>query len=633
LPQTEKEKLMGDEKNSEKDFEKKTKKKIEKEPEKQTKKAPNPKKKKKKGKAGFLFILLILLAVICAGVYLLIPSKNRVSHNQYFGLEDDSQYGLIVNSEIVDITNGAPFEENGVWYLPFSTLYYEISDAFYYDGLALLYTDPLQTYSAAPGESYYTDSDGIKYTLTYQPCYFKDGSLCIALDYLKLMDYSYYTVDDTMKSIWVFNDWSEQPRTSLLKDTKARTQAGIKNDIVASLTTGDVVTVLEQGASWSQVQTQTGLIGYVQNKMLGEITEEAKAVPDGRPLPKYTNIAMDEMVVMGWHQVFSESGYSQLDDIISTAKGMNVICPTWFTIKDNDGNIQNLGEKKYVTKAHKAGLQVWVMLDDINISTDGLQVFGTTSHRKTLITAVIDAVKELGADGINLDVETIKSDVGPSYIQFIRELSAACRKEKLVLSVDNYSPMPHTAFYDRTQQGQVVDYVVVMAYDEHYVKGPEAGSTSSLAFVKQSAERTIAEVPKEKVIVGLPFYSRLWCETSADSESDKTDNSQVFVDNSDGIYDSKNNKYLLSSKGVSMEGENNIIREHDLSLTWLDDVGQFYTEYEENGSWYRLWVEDENSMDLKMQAACSYEPGGVAFFKLNMENKETWSIIRKYTDK
>ena len=339
-----------------------------------------------------------------------------------------------------------------------------------------------------------------------------------------------------------------------------------------SLATGDVVTVLEQGASWSQVQTQTGLIGYVQNKMLGEITEEAKAVPDGRPLPKYTNIAMDEMVVMGWHQVFSESGYSQLDDIISTAKGMNVICPTWFTIKDNDGNIQNLGEKKYVTKAHKAGLQVWVMLDDINISTDGLQVFGTTSHRKTLITAVIDAVKELGADGINLDVETIKSDVGPSYIQFIRELSAACRKEKLVLSVDNYSPMPHTAFYDRTQQGQVVDYVVVMAYDEHYVKGPEAGSTSSLAFVKQSAERTIAEVPKEKVIVGLPFYSRLWCETPADSESDKTDNSQVFVDNSDGTYDSKNNKYLLSSKGVSMEGENNIIREHDLSLTWLDDV-------------------------------------------------------------
>ena len=615
---------MGDEKNPEKDFEKEKKKKIEKEPEKQTKNAPKPKKKKKKGKAGFLFILLILLAVICAGVYLLIPSKNRVSHNQYFGLEDENQYGLIVNSEIVDITNGAPFEENGVWYLPFSTLYYEISDAFYYDGLTLLYTDPLQTYSAAPGESFYTDSDGIKYTLTYQPCYFKDGSLCIALDYLKLMDYSYYTVDDTMKSIWVFNDWSEQSRASLLKDTKARTQAGIKNDIVA---------VLEQGASWSQVQTQTGLIGYVQNKMLGEITEEAKAVPDGRPLPKYTNIAMDEMVVMGWHQVFSESGYSQLDDIISTAKGMNVICPTWFTIKDNDGNIQNLGEKKYVTKAHKAGLQVWVMLDDINISTDGLQVFGTTSHRKTLITAVIDAVKELGADGINLDVETIKSDVGPSYIQFIRELSAACRKEKLVLSVDNYSPMPHTAFYDRTQQGQVVDYVVVMAYDEHYVKGPEAGSTSSLAFVKQSAERTIAEVPKEKVIVGLPFYSRLWCETPADSESDKTDNSQVFVDNSDGTYDSKNNKYLLSSKGVSMEGENNIIREHDLSLTWLDDVGQFYTEYEENGSWYRLWVEDENSMDLKMQAACSYEPGGVAFFKLNMENKETWSIIRKYTDK
>ena len=606
---------MGDEKNPEKDFEKKTKKKIEKEPEKQTKKAPKPKKKKKKGKAGFLFILLILLAVICAGVYLLIPSKNRVSHNQYFGLEDDSQYGLIVNSEIVDITNGAPFEENGVWYLPFSTLYYEISDAFYYDGLALLYTDPLQTYSATPGESFYTDSDGIKYTLTYQPCYFKDGSLCIALDYLKLMDYSYYTVDDTMKSIWVFNDWSEQPRASLLKDTKARTQAGIKNDIVASLATGDVVTVLEQGASWSQVQTQTGLIGYVQNKMLGEITEEAKAVPDGRPLPKYTNIAMDEMVVMGWHQVFSESGYSQLDDIISTAKGMNVICPTWFTIKDNDGNIQNLGEKKYVTKAHKAGLQVWVMLDDINISTDGLQVFGTTSHRKTLITAVIDAVKELGADGINLDVETIKSDVGPSYIQFIRELSAACRKEKLVLSVDNYSPMPHTAFYDRTQQGQVVDYVVVMAYDEHY-NGSEEGSVASIGFVEQGIKDTLEEVPAEQVILGVPFYTRVWELTPVAEGTD------AEISEEDAL-----RGYSISSEAVSMSEVDSRVAANGVNLEWLEDCGQYYAEYQYDGKTYKIWVEDQKSIGEKLNVMKENHLAGASFWKLGYEKNTIWDTI------
>lgn len=587
-------------------------------------------RKKGKGRAAIFFVLLVVLAAVGAGAYLLIPSKTRVSHNEYFGIEDDDQYGLIVNSEIVE---GAPFLTDGVWYLPFTTLYYEISNAFYYDGQALLYTGPLQTYSAAPGDRFYTDADGIRYTLSYQPCYFKDGGLCIALDYLQLMDFSYYTVDDEMKAIWVHNDWSEQNQAQLVKAADLRMEAGIKKDIVASLETGESVTVLEQGESWSRVQTKQGLIGYVQNRLLSELTAQTPAVPDGRPLPEYTNITMDGMVVMGWHQVFSESGYSQLDDIIATAKGMNVICPTWFTIKDNYGNIQNLGEKKYVTKAHNAGLQVWVMLDDINISTDGLQVFGTTAHRKNLITAVIDALKELGADGVNVDVETISSDVGPSYIQFIRELAAACRKAGLVLSVDNYSPMPHTAFYDRTQQGQVVDYVVVMAYDEHYVKGQEAGSTSSLSFVKQSAERTIAEVPKEKVIVGLPFYSRLWCETPAESEAEKTSDSQVFVDNTSRSLDSKSDKYLLSSKGISMEGEDNIIREHDLSLTWLEDVGQFYTEYEEDGSWYRLWIEDENSMDLKMQAACSYEPGGVAFFKLNMENEETWSIIRKYTDK
>ena len=201
LPQIEKEMRMSDKKDPEKDFEKKTSKKIEKEPEKKNPppkgKSPKLKKKSGRGKPAFLFLLLIVLALIGAGVYLLIPSKNRISHNEYFGIEDDSQYGLIVNSEIADTTDGAPFEENGVWYLPFSTLYYQVSDAFYYDGLALLYTGPLQTYSATPGESHYTDSDGIKYTLSYQPCYFKDGGLCVELDYLQLMEYSYYTVDDT----------------------------------------------------------------------------------------------------------------------------------------------------------------------------------------------------------------------------------------------------------------------------------------------------------------------------------------------------------------------------------------------------------------------------------------------------
>lgn len=585
------------------------------------------KKRPKKRKAVLLFCLLILLAASGVGVYMLIPSNRQISRKEYLGIEDEDQYGLLVNEEQVE---GTPFLTEDGWYLSFYTVYYQICNIFYYDGASLLYTGPLHTYGAKPGERFYTDEDGIRYELSYRPCYFENGSLCVSLDYLQLMDYSYFTVEEQLKVIWIHNDWSEVSRAQVKKADQLRHGAGIKKPVITQLSEGETVTVLEQGSTWSYVQNGYGLTGYVRTRQLSDPVTEALAVPDGRALPVYTSITMDEMVVMGWHQVFSESGYSQLDEIIKRAKGMNVICPTWFTIQDNSGNIRSLGEKKYVDKAHKAGLQVWVMLDDINISTDGLQVFGTTQHRKNLITAVIDAVKELGADGVNVDVELIDSDTGPSYIQFIRELSAACRREGLVLSVDNYSPMPHTAFYDRKQQGQVVDYVVVMAYDEHYAKGEEAGSTSSLDFVHRSAARTIEEVPAEKVIIGLPFYSRLWCETPAKSADEKTDASQVFVDNTSKTWDSKYDTYLLSSKGISMEGEDNIIREHDLSLTWLEDVGQFYTEYEEDGSWYRLWIEDDNSIDMKLQAACSYNPGGVAFFKLNMESDETWSVIRKY---
>ena len=122
-----------------------------------------------------------------------------------------------------------------------------------------------------------------------------------------------------------------------------------------------------------------------------------------------------------------------------------------------------------------------------------------------MIQQLIQSATTVGLDGINVDFETLSEDAGPHFLEFLRELSIECHKNNLVLSVDNYSPMPHTAFYDRTQQGQVVDYVVVMAYDEHYVKGPEAGSTSSLAFVKQTAE-----APQSRPQIKITSVSPPW---------------------------------------------------------------------------------------------------------------------------
>lgn len=565
------------------------------------------KRRKKRGGKILLFLMaLVTIAAACVCIYTMTPSKKRVDFRSYFGLADGVSYGLLVNQERI---GSFPVKREGYWYIDFNTVYTYVSKKFYYDGEYVLYTNPTKTYAAKPDGYSYTDDGGLSYQLNYQPCYLDDGRLYLALDYLKLMDFCYYLEDTDRCYVWLWNNWSEMTVKQVEKGGAVRFGSGIKKDIVDEIETGESVLVLEEGNKWDMVQTQDGLIGCIQRANLGEAQPLTAEVPDGRPLPEYTTNQLDETVIMAWHQVFTESGYNQLDEYLENADSLNVISPTWFTIKDNEGNIQSLADKKYVDKAHKAGIKVWGLVENINIEVDELQVLGVTEHRKRLVDALMEEAKRVGLDGINIDLEAVGQDNGEHLLQFIREMSAACRRAGLTLSVDNYSPMPHTAYYDRAQQGEIVDYVIVMAYDEHYVGGDTAGSTATVGWVKQSAERTLEEVPKEKLIVGLPVYTRLWKETPNGEEGTE-----------------------LTSTGIGMEACSEIVREHGLSMEWLQEEGQYYVEYEEDGSKYRLWIEDETSLDLKLRTAFSYEPAGIALFKLGLETDDSWVYIRKYAD-
>lgn len=561
------------------------------------------KKRRRRGKK-FLLILLIMVLAAAAGVgiYLLTPSKKQVDHREYFGLADGVAYGLIVNQERV---GSYPVKRAGYWYLDFDTVYSYVCDKFYYDGAHILYTNPTRTFFAEPDAYRYTDDEELSYKLDYQPCYKENGRLYIALEYIKLMDFSYYLADTERQYVWIWNNWSELPVAEVKKDGAVRYGSGIKMPVVDMVEAGETVIILEEGTAWDMVQDERGWIGCIQKSTLSEQTVMTADTPDNRPLPVYTTRMLDETVCMAWHQVFTESGYKKLDDLLEDTEGINVLSPSWFTICDNEGNITSLADKKYVDKAHKAGIQVWAMVDNINIPVDETQLLGVTAHRKNLIDSLLEEADRVGLDGINVDLEAVGEVNGPHFLQFIREISAACRREGLVLSVDNYSPMPHTAFYDREQQAEIVDYVVVMAYDENYSGDTTAGSTSSLGWVHQSAERTLREVPKEKLIVGLPTYTRLW----------------KGVDGAD-----------LKSEGIGMAACDKIVKENKLSMTWLEDLGQHYVEYTLDGVQHRLWIEDEKSMELKLDAAFSYEPAGVAFFKLGLETDDIWVHVNKYLD-
>ena len=166
----------------------------------------------------------------------------------------------------------------------------------------------------------------------------------------------------------------------------------------------------------------------------------------------------------------------------------------------------------YTAAAHDMGLEVWALISDFHtgVEIDDYEILSYTSKRRNLVNELVASVLSYGADGINVDFEYVTSQCADHYVQFIRELAIACHENGLVISVDNYVPTEYTAHYNRHSQGEFVDYIIIMGYDEHYKGSPEAGSVSSIPWMQKGIETTVNLVPKERVINAVPFYTRVW---------------------------------------------------------------------------------------------------------------------------
>ena len=424
-------------------------------------------------------------------------------------------------------------------------------------------------------------------------------SLGLIMNYSDIRQQSFDT--SQIKRVFIDTVWGTVKTAQVRKKSILRVKGGIKSDIITELSEKSTVQVLESMDKWSKVRTEDGYIGYVQNRRL---EKEQEITPQGRfEAPVYTSISMDEKVRLGFHQVTRKEANSTLKEYAQTAEGMNVIVPTWFNVIGNDGTYTSLASRDYVEQAHDMGLKVWAMVENVSTKEsvkelDTKKLMSVTSNRRKLIENLMKEADTYGFDGFNLDFESLKAEAGPHYVQFIREMSVACRKKGLVLSVDNYVPSAYTAFYNRREQGIVADYVIVMGYDEHYAGG-EAGPVASLPYVEKGIADTLKEVPKEKVINSVPFYTRIW------TEKDGKTTSKAY-----GIRDAKN-----------------WIKENNIELEWQDDLGVYYGEsFNENGV-QSVWMEEEKSLGLKVDLINEYDLAGAACWKLGFEDRSIWEIV------
>lgn len=530
-----------------------------------------------------LVILVAILGIVTHVVMKYIPSSEKMDLNEYYGEMADGEIALVIGTE--------KMEERGLVdgdrvYLPLDVVNTYLNQRYYWDSAnqQILYATPSELTSASAsseaGDKVWVKDDKVYLNLTYVQ---------------EFTDLDAYITKDPYR-IAIQYKFKNVKTVTVKKNTSIRYRGGIKSAILTSVKKGTKLRLIEEMENWDQVATDDGYIGYIDKKKVAE-AEKTKFERSFKK-EEYSYLTMDSKVNMVWHQVTSTDANAYFADATANMTGVNVISPTWFYLTDTSGNIASIASADYVSQAHEKGLQVWGLIDNFTQEVSTTETLSSTAARQNIISQLIQAAQDVGMDGINVDFESLSEDVGTHFLEFLRELSIECHKNNLVLSVDNPVPEDFTSHYDRAEQGRVVDYVIIMGYDEHYV-GSEAGSVASLPWVEQGIQDTLKEVPAKRVINAIPFYTRLWRTTGGN----------------------------VTSEAIGMDQAQQTIAENNVETYWDKTTSQNYGKYDIDNSTYQIWLEDAQSVAEKVKLVSKYDLAGVSAWKLGFENNGIWQVI------
>lgn len=585
--------------------------------------------------------LLVLILIIAAiGGFIIWrkygASDEKADLEQYYDIENKDEFGVVINNQVVkrntesqdaasdsseSLAPGKMYD--GQYYVEYSIVRKRINKRFYWDSNEnlLLYTLPEGNVSVVPDSKEYTELGETK-SEDYVILKTDGTNAYIAIPFLQMYTNLEYTAYEDPARVVITSDWGEIQTAKVKRNTQIRYQGGVKSPVLTDVKKSDKVTVLEDEDAWTKVASENGMIGYIKTKALKDIGKETTSRDFNEP--EYTSISKDYKINMVWHNVTNATANGAVLTNLKSTKGLTTIAPTWFSLADTEGNISSLADEDYVKQAHQSGLEVWAVLRDfhggINSYDETYEVLSYTSKRQKVIDQVISKALASGVDGINLDFELVSSKCGVHYIQFVRELSAQCRQNQLVLSIDNYVPQPYNQHYDLEEQGAVADYVIIMGYDEHTDGSYEAGSVASISYLKDGVENALLSVSSDKLIAGVPFFTRLWKETP------KTDEELAEEDGTEAA----NYPNKISSKALGMDEAVKTIKEAGATTQWDDTTKQNYAEWTSGSDTYKIWLEDTQSLEEKLKVIRQNDLAGVAEWSLGRESSSVWKLILQY---
>lgn len=566
--------------------------------------------------------VLVAIALICVvALVAVVPkildryaySKERVDLTEYFECEGNEARIMHQDTLLTD----RALVRDGAVYFSYDTVAAYMEDRFYYNDMehALKYTLPdhvetvlldtnviIKTTPDISGQAAMESE-----TLTHTAVFEEEGTLYLSADYVQRycgMSYTLYSGEEPYR-IQLFTEEDTVTTATVKKATAVRRLGGIKSPILTNVAQGDEVVVLNRMETWAEVKTKDCVTGYIEVKYLENEHETQRTSERDYADPVYPRIARDHKIVMAWHQVMNADANGTLNEATVNAGALNVISPTWFYVGGGaDGvSIDNIATADYVARAHDKGLEVWALADDFTRSPDIYGILSSSTMREALELQLVSAALNAGVDGINIDFEKISRECGEHFIQFLRELSILTHKYNLVLSVDNYVPAGGRGQYHLEDQGIVVDYVVIMGYDEHWQGCSEAGSVASIGFVERGISDTInIGVPADKIINGVPFFTRIWA----------TDGGEV------------------TSSAGGMQWAKDWVNNYGVNLIWDEITCQYYGELTSGGKLYQVWMENADSLQVKLNVMNNYGVAGVSAWKLGYETTDIWAVMEAY---
>ncbi|WP_311079859.1 glycosyl hydrolase family 18 protein [Paenibacillus polymyxa] len=388
-----------------------------------------------------------------------------------------------------------------------------------------------------------------------------------------------------------------------------RKEASSLSFILTDIPQRTKVRIWSKQGDWYFVQLDNGYAGYIKSDHIAE--GEELVIPSVKD-----DLSISEKhwegrpVNLAWEAVYNRKpDPSKFDPM----PGVNVVSPTWFSVVDHEGTVESKADPVYVSWAHRKGIEVWGLLSNSfnpELTTEALSTF---ERRKSIVDQMISHALENDLDGINIDFENVHTKDGPNVTQFLRELKPMAREHDLILSIDvtpkSQSEM-WSAFLDRKSLGTITDYLMVMAYDEHWAASPKAGSVASLPWTEASIKRIIQEdeVQPQKVILGIPLYTRVWSETP------------------------KEGKIKVTSKSLGMKSAAGIIVEFKLKPKFRAAEGQNYVEFTEDGVVKKIWLEDQVSLKARVELAKSLKLGGIGAWNRTFADENAWVTLKKISE-